>query len=64
MTTGKLKSIGRHRFGLKTLYFVQCIDCDTIYPEINGTVKCNGHIINKCPWCRSDTKPCENGRGL
>lgn len=41
----------------------KCLKCDTMYPKINGHIMCNGEIIEKCPFCRSDSKPWKYGRG-
>lgn len=63
-TTGELKptSIGVNYY---------CIDCNTIYPPVGsvaasvlGLAMCNGHPINVCPWCRPDSRPWMNGRGV
>ena len=68
--TGRLtaREVGRHdheHYG--------CVDCDTLYPVLvdydedwNETreIKCNGHAITLCPWCRPDSEPWKNGRGL
>lgn len=40
-----------------------CTTCTSTYPEMNGAIRCNGHTITRCPWCRSDSKPWTNGRG-
>ena len=54
--TGELKPIpGEYR---------QCVDCSTTYPEIGPVAMCNGHQIDKCPWCRPDSKPWVHGRGI
>lgn len=41
-----------------------CITCSTSFPVIADVIRCNGHIIDLCPWCRSDSAPWTNGRGL
>ena len=41
-----------------------CVDCNTDYPKIGKTIKCNGAVITKCPWCRIDSEPWRYGRGL
>ncbi len=77
MKTGRLtaREVGRHdheHYG--------CVDCGTLFPVLidwdNGVgavgqswnevraIKCNGHAITVCPWCRPDSKPWENGRGM
>ena len=58
--SGKLKYLGKIRNG----YYVECVDCETRFPDIDGEIKCNGCSIYKCPWCREDSKPWRNGRGL
>jgi hypothetical protein len=60
MSTGKLES------GLKGYYM--CVDCGTAYPansnlDLDRIAKCNGHIIDLCPWCRPDSQSWRNGRG-
>jgi len=52
--------------GLKMYFsFFVCIDCGTMYrkDEVHG-IQCNGASITKCPWCRPDSKPWKNGRGI
>ena len=56
MKTGKLIFTGNFHY--------KCIDCETIFPVIGLSIKCNGHNISKCPWCRADTEIWQNGRGL
>lgn len=34
--------------------YVSCVDCSTIYPIIDGDVRCNGFTISMCPWCSND----------
>jgi hypothetical protein len=68
MTTGQLKPDKKHRS-----LFV-CVDCNTTYPEImyfdriddrvKWGIRCNGHTITLCPWCKPDSKPWINGRGI
>lgn len=41
-----------------------CVDCNIPYPIINGKVMCNGKQIKLCPWCRKDSKPNKDGRGV
>lgn len=40
-----------------------CMTCHVSYPEINGQIRCNGHVIDLCPTCRVDSAPWKNGRG-
>lgn len=66
MTTGTLESGAKGH--------VMCVDCKTQYPvseyydriddEIKSGIKCNGHIITLCPWCRPDSEPWKHGRGI
>jgi len=69
--TGTLEYIAR-------LQYI-CVDCKTVY-HINtesssdgtplipdgriGKALCNGHVIMFCPWCRPDSKPWKDGRGI
>lgn len=41
-----------------------CVDCRTYYALIKGKIMCNGEVIELCPWCRPDSAPGKNGRGL
>ena len=50
--------------GSPLIRFWICIECQTIYPVLNGRVMCNGHKITKCPWCRPDSKAWKYGRGI
>ncbi len=63
--TGTLKSVGIRRLGIYSkIEFFQCKDCKTDFPRINDSIMCNGKPIIKCPWCREDSKPWQNGRGI
>lgn len=42
----------------------ECVDCHTSFPMMNNVIMCNGQEIYLCPWCREDSKPYQNGRGL
>jgi len=42
----------------------RCSECKTEFPEIDGKIMCNGHHIQDCPWCRKDSEPFKNGRGI
>lgn len=63
MTTGELIE------GAKG--WMKCVDCGTQYPileymdngEIKEGIRCNGHTIELCPWCRPDSMPWMHGRG-
>ena len=64
-TSGVLKPVGRRMLGVLDSYdYWRCSDCGTFYPKIDGTVKCNGQPIGACPWCRQNSAPWTNGRGL
>jgi hypothetical protein len=42
-----------------------CKDCNTVFEvKFDGFTRCNGEIIRFCPWCREDSKPWRNGRGV
>lgn len=63
-TTGELKPMHG-----STYY--SCVDCKTTYPAADGLIAeisklamCNSHPIKVCPWCRPDSKPWMNGRGI
>lgn len=68
--TGRLKKLehtGRHDHA-----HYECVDCGTRYPVLveydeewntTQTIKCNGHPITLCPWCRPDSEPWKNSRG-
>ena len=62
MTKGQLEHVRDNH--------ITCVDCDTDYPEQigffaerTGKATCNEHEIDKCPWCRPDSKPWMYGRG-
>ena len=41
-----------------------CEDCNTVFEvKLDGKIRCNGTIIQLCPWCRPDTRPWQYGRG-
>lgn len=77
---GYLASIGQHRLGLDTYEFVKCVTCGEEFPilernnyatciqdgyiVIDRRPSCNCHVITLCPWCREDSAPWTNGRGL
>ena len=53
--------------------FYMCKDCKTMFPTFcRSTGKeiyfvkpnVNGWKIDLCPWCRPDSKPWKNGRGI
>lgn len=52
------------RNGIRHGILVECVTCGTTYPVMDGKTWCNSHIITKCPWCRPDSKPWQNGRGI
>ncbi|TYO96742.1 hypothetical protein EDC39_11230 [Geothermobacter ehrlichii] len=43
-----------------------CPECGTDFPldARRGIPRCNGVLINRCPWCREDSRPWRNGRGI
>jgi hypothetical protein len=49
--------------GLNQYTHYRCIDCNTIYPEIDGFIQCNNTYIELCPFCREDAKSWRNGAG-
>lgn len=77
---GTLLSIGIKRLGLEQYEYVKCVNCATEYPILERTnyntciadgalittraPSCNGHNIDQCPWCREDSEPWKNGRGI
>lgn len=71
--SGALRYMGEKPYGAcQTLPFYKCVDCGTEFPEIKNlevfpptvAIKCNDADINLCPWCRPDSKPWTNGRGV
>jgi hypothetical protein len=44
--------------------FFECQECKTTFPSIDGQIRCNGRVIDRCPWCREDSEPWKNGRGI
>jgi len=52
------------QLGLVRYNYFACADCKTEFPQIGGEIRCNGHNIAQCPWCRPDSKPWTDGRGL
>ncbi len=68
MKTGRLIDAGHHKLGAFERYrYSKCVDCETMYPHSNQKAlgpSCNGAMIDLCPWCRPDSKPWTNGRGL
>lgn len=62
-TMGALESAGRAHLGLLEYGWYRCTNCKTSYPVIDGAIRCNGHSIELCPWCRVDSKPWTKGRG-
>lgn len=61
MTTGELKYAAGMQY--------ECVDCHTRYTmntdiDIKVKASINGHKVSLCPWCRTDSKPWMNGRGL
>lgn len=59
--------------------YYRCVSCNSEYPakypEVHSVftplierphpdIRCNGHSIKLCPWCRVDSKPWSAGRGV
>lgn len=72
MTTGRLSSAPVHSDRYGNTHHA-CVDCETMYPVLvdydedwnpTSAVKCNGHVITVCPWCRPDSESWKHGRGL
>lgn len=77
---GTLLSIGLHHYCGILTEFVRCVNCATEYPILERTnyetciqdgaiittrsPSCNRHDIDQCPFCREDSKPWTNGRGI
>jgi uncharacterized protein CbrC (UPF0167 family) len=66
--TGELKFVGNFKMGgpSQPYYpYFECIDCGQQYPDLGPGVSCNYELIGMlCPWCRPDSKPWTNGRGM
>ena len=60
--TGRLIDIGILNADCFSAFrYYECVDCGTRYPD----ARCNGKETGGlCPWCRPDSKPWTNGRGL
>lgn len=62
---GELTYVGAHTIGKHKVYDIyKCNECGTEYPVLDGKIMCNGDEIDLCPWCREDSKPWCNGRGI
>ena len=61
---GALANVGRKWHGRVKVDYVRCVTCETLYPVEHCVPWCNGHRITACPWCRRDTAPWRNGRGI
>ena len=59
-----LINIGIKKYGLEMIGFFKCQYCGVEYPVIDSQIKCNGYAITECPWCRLDSQPYQNGRGI
>lgn len=57
---GALQYIGQRRMGGGLYNYWACVDCKAEYPD----GRCNGQPIGLCPWCREDSQPWKNGRGI
>ena len=64
--TGRLTFSGRKNLGAWSRFeWYRCIDCGTEYPRESGSsTMCNGKVISVCPWCRPDSAPWKDGRGV
>lgn len=62
-TTGTLEYGGTGKSGIVEYDYMRCVDCGEEYPIVRGAAMCNGHTINKCPYCRPDSVPWKFGRG-
>ena len=68
--TYRLERTGR--LELSTASHWRCADCgthfayetDEVISLIDAKVQCNGKRILLCPWCRPDSTPFKNGRGV
>ena len=54
--TGHLSNIGYHYLGNTQYRFFRCNDCQTLYPEIDGRIRCNQRAIEVCPFCSLQTR--------
>jgi len=64
MKTGILENPRGIMYGAGPLLMRRCIDCGTEYLHLDNKTICNGKEITRCPWCRPDSKPWTNGRGI
>ena len=63
-TTGTLRYVFTKRLGDSPRFdWYECDDCETLFRTEGGQMRCNGHVISVCPWCRPDSEPWKNGRG-
>jgi hypothetical protein len=61
---GTLNYAGTSSYGLQVeLSRVRCNACGTEFPLIKGTIRCNGQVIEECPWCRPGSMLWTAGRG-
>lgn len=44
----------------------QCPDCNTTFTSLKGQAFTINRVVNDgyCPWCREDSEPWRNGRGI
>ena len=59
-----LQYIGEYNLGCQRFRYFRCDKCKTDYPVIGGILKCNGHIIDDCPWCKPNSETWKGGRGI
>ena len=45
------------KYGVRNFMYYECADCATMYPRINGAIRCNGFQIYSCPYCRLEVAP-------
>jgi len=59
-----LETTGAHNYGTKKIVFYKCLKCKTEFPVLQGVISCNNMAIFDCPWCKTTSKPWQDGRGL
>jgi hypothetical protein len=60
---GTLNCSGTGNYCLVEISRVLCNAWGTEFPIIKGNIRCNGHVIEECPWCRLGSLPWTTGRG-
>ena len=62
--TGKVIDLGPGMYGTRRVNMVKCGDCNTTFIGFPNMFRCNGHnMLDRCPWCRPDSRPWGMGRG-